>query len=268
MSWLRRVTDSADTLKHRRDNIRRLSEALPVGLIDATAEHLDDWQVALTVSPSAVQTYTCHVRAFYRWCVTNDLRQDDPSGRLPVPKLPRRLPRPIPERDLRLAFRCATGDMLVWLALAGWCGLRAGEIARLRSDSIIDEHDGMLLRVAGKGGKERIVPASEEVASLVRGVRSGRRGPLFLRPSGSPATPNHVTVTSSDFLHGLGLPYTLHTLRHRFGTELYRLCRDIRQVQEVMGHADPATTAGYVAIAASKTTKSVNRLGRSLPKAS
>lgn len=266
MSWLRRVTDRQETLNHRRDNLRRVARALPVELIEATADHLDTWQASLTVAVSSVHTYTNHVVAFYRWCQESGHRDDNPAEYLPRPRLPYRLPRPIPERDLRLAFKCATGDMVVWLALAGWCGLRAGEIARLRGEDVISEGGTMLLHVDGKGGKERIVPVPKEVEPLIRRVH--KRGRLFLRPSGSPATPDYVSHVASEFLHGIGLPYTLHQLRHRFGTELYRVCKDIRQVQEVMGHASPSTTAGYVAVVGSRTAKSVNRLGRSLPKAS
>lgn len=265
LEWLRRKTSSKDTLKHRHDNLRRLAERLkPVDLLDATAADLDKWQSSLTVSRSAVMTYTSHTRGFYRWLKDTGRREDDPSEGLPIPKLPRRLPRPIPERDLTLAFKCADHTMTVWLALAGWCGLRAGEISRLRSDSFIDDSNGMLIRIEGKGGKERMVPVPEEVAALLRQVIV--RGPLFRTPTGKKATPSYVSATASEFFRQLGLPYVLHQCRHRFGTEHYRLCKDIRLTQELMGHASPATTAGYIAVSQARTTKSMQRLGKTLPK--
>lgn len=264
LSWLRRVTQRQATIGHRRDNIRRLGASLPVPLIDATPEHLDTWQANLTVSASSVHTYTSHARAFYHWLRTVErYRDDDPTEALPRPRLGRRLPRPIPEKDLKLAFRCAKGDLVVWLALAGWCGLRAGEIARLRGDDVREEDGRMYLHVDGKGGKERVVPVPDELKPMMRAAT--RRGRLFIRPMGGPATPQYVTVTVSRFMRGIGLPYTLHQLRHRFGTELYRISKDIRLTQEVMGHSDPRTTSGYVAIATVGTAKALNRLGRSLP---
>lgn len=265
IEWLRRVTGSADTIKHRRDNLRRLARQIkPVELIHATAADLDKWQSNLRVSRSAIMTYTCHTRAFYRWLKETGRRDDDPSASLPIPQLPKRLPRPIPEKHLELAFQCASHTMTVWLALAGWCGLRAGEIARLRGDSVIDEPTGMLLRIEGKGGKERMVPVPDEVATLLRQVIV--RGPLFRSPTGKKASPNYVSSTASEFFRQLGQPYVLHQLRHRFGTEHYRLCKDIRITQELMGHSSPATTAQYIAVSQARTTKSMRRLGKTLPK--
>lgn len=266
LQWLRRTTDRAATHKHRRDNLWRLARTLPVALIRATVQHLDNWQAELAarVKPTTVQTYTAHVRAFYQWAQQHHYRDDNPADELPMPRIGKRLPRPIPEKDLRLAMRCATGDMLVWLALAGWCGLRAGEIARLDGNSVLDEPEAMLLHVDGKGGKERTVPVPADLAPMLRGVR--KRGRLFLRASGNPVTPNDVSHYSAEFLRSIGLPYVLHQLRHRFGTEFYKISKDIRQTQDLMGHSSPATTSGYVAVAQQAAVKPVNRLGRSLPK--
>lgn len=264
LDWLRRVTESADTLKHRCDVLRRVDRSLPVPLHEATAEQLDQWQAGLRISRSAVATYTSHVRGFFTWLQDSGRRDDNPAAKLPQPRIQQRLPRPIPERHLKLAFRVATGDMTVWLALAGWCGLRAGEIARLRSDDVLDEDDGMLLHVHGKGGRERVVPVPADVAPLVR--RARRPGVLFRRPRGGPATSGYISQTAGTFLRGVGLPYTLHQLRHRFGTEFYRISKDIRQTQELMGHSTPATTSLYVAVVQRAAQKPLNRLGKSLPK--
>lgn len=266
LQWQRRRSDRAETLRHRRDNLVRLERRLPVPLLEATAEHLDTWQSGLKVCPSSIGTYTSHVRAFYLWAYDCGLRADNPAESLPMPKLPRRYPRPIPEKDLTTAFTCATGDLVVWLALAGWCGLRAAEIALLTAERVIDEGDGMYLRVDGKGGKERIVPVPTDVAPLVR--QYIRRGPLFYRPKGGVATGGYISKVSSDFFQGVGLPYTLHTLRHRFGTQHYKLTRDIRATGDLMGHVSTSTTALYVAIAQGTTAKGVERLGKTLPKRS
>ena len=72
---------------------------------------------------------------------------------------------------------------------------------------------------------------------------------MFRRHDGQsgPNTPHTVSRLSNEHLHACGLPATLHQLRHRFGTETYRYKRDLRMVQDLLGHADPATTAGYAA---------------------
>lgn len=265
LSWLRRVTDRRATLRDRRNMLRRLSRNLPCPLVAATESDLDEWQAALNVCPSSVQTYTSHVRAFYAWAQERGKRDDNPARILPLPKIPERKPHPIPEDALRLAFRCASSEMALWLALAGWCGYRAGEIALMRETSIIDDKEGMLLRVDGKGGKERIVPAPRVIEPMIRGAL--RRGPLFRTPTGLPANGQYVTKTCSAFFASIGLPYTLHALRHRFGTEHYKLCKDIRTTQELMGHSSPSTTAKYIALSQRAGSRSMDRLGKSLPTA-
>lgn len=268
LDWLRRKTSRVETHHQRHDNLRRIHRWLQTHrgttLEAATASDLNAWQLSLTVAPTSVNTYTSHLRGYYRWLHDAGHRKDDPSASLPRNKLPKRLPRPIPENHLELAFRCADPTMTVWLALAGWCGLRAGEIARLRGDSVIDDPGGMLLRIDGKGGHERIVPVPDEVAELLRLVMT--RGPLFRRPQGLPASPSYVSRVSSEFFRQLGLPYTLHWCRHRFGTQHYKLCKDIRLTQDLMGHASPSTTAMYVAVSRPAAVRSIQRLARSIPK--
>lgn len=263
LSWLRRITDSTATLRDRRDNLRRLSRNLPVPLLDATESDLDRWQASLAVSRSSILTYTTHIRAFYAWAQEHRRRVDNPALALPLPKLPQRKPRPIPEGDLKLAFRCADAEMMLWLALAGWMGCRAGEISRIEDTSVIDERDGMLLRIDGKGGKERIVPVPKVMEPMIRGAL--RKGRLFRTPTGLRANGHYVTKTTSNFFASIGVGYTLHQLRHRFGTQHYRLCRDIRQTQELMGHTSPSTTAKYIELSQRGGSRSMNRLGKSLP---
>lgn len=265
LRYLKRTGARKETIKHRRDNLRRLSRALRIPLLEATSKDLDRWQDGLTVSLSSVQTYTGHVRAFYRWAHDTHRRDDNPALELPMPSIGRRLPRPIPEAHLKLAFNCADLEMQVWLGLSGWCGLRCFEIAGLSDNSLIDDETGMLLRFEGKGGKERIVPVPADLQPLIRAV--AKRGRWFRTPTGLPATGQYVSATASAFFKSIGLAYTLHWCRHRFGTEHYKLCRDIRATQELLGHASPATTALYVQVAQRGMNKTMDRLGKSLPTA-
>ncbi|WP_091305301.1 tyrosine-type recombinase/integrase [Amycolatopsis tolypomycina] len=276
LDYLRRCGMRQKTIDHRRDNVRRLARQLELlrvtgGLLAATSRDLTRWQSGLTVSTSSVQTYTGHTRAFYRWLRSAHHRDDDPAADLPMPRLPRRKPHPIPEKDLALAFRCADARMQVWLGLAGWCGLRAGEIAGLNDTSLVEvdvDEDGdptntLLLRVDGKGGKERIVPIPEAMHLMIRSVAC--RGRWFRTATGLLATGNYVSTTASQFFTGIGMPYTLHWCRHRFGTQHYRLCKDIRATQELLGHSNPSTTALYVELAQRTAVTTVNHLGKTLP---
>ena len=136
--------------------------------------------------------------------------------------------------------------------LAGWAGLRAKEIALLRRECVLDAAATPVLLVAWdatKGHFERVVPMSGFVLGEVVPYLP-RSGWVFRRGDGGrgPNRPSRVSHLAADYLHGAGIPATLHQLRHWFGTEVYRLTKDLRLVQELLGHQDPATTAGYAAI--------------------
>lgn len=164
-----------------------------------------------------------------------------------VPKRPRYLPRPINDTDLALAMVTADPRTRVILALAGFAGLRAVEIARLKRDDVLDRNDPPMLLVHGKGDKPRTVPLSELLLAELRAYGLPNRGPVIRRLDGlhTHVSPSLVSHTANRHLHGIGIPDTLHSLRHRTGTVLYRKTRDIRLVQDVLGHASPASTAIY-----------------------
>jgi integrase len=93
------------------------------------------------------------------------------------------------------------------------------------------------------------VPLHPLVVDELRAQRGVRRGPVVTRPDGSrghcqPWTISHV---ANRYLHGIGIPDTLHSLRHRFGTAVYRASRDLRLTQELLGHSTPIMTALYAA---------------------
>jgi integrase/recombinase XerC len=169
--------------------------------------------------------------------------------RLPLPRLPQRLPRPISEDDLALAIATADDRVRAMLLLAAYCGLRACEIARLRPEDISASPDGTVLVVRhGKGDKMRVVPChSLAHAALKRlPVVDGWYFPRRDGQRGSRAA-YLVSRDANDHLHDLGIADTLHSLRHRYGSQLYQASRDLRMVQSVLGHSSPVTTSGYAA---------------------
>lgn len=255
------------TIEHRLGQLDRLDRWLgDTALMDATPEQLEAWQRSLRVCASSVQTYTSHVCAFYRWAHGANLIAVDPSARLVQPKIKRRMPRPIPDDHLDLALMAAPigSDMHAWLLLAGYCGLRAGEIAVMeRSDFRPDGDGGAFLTVHGKGGKQRIVRVPPIVLERLSNQMS-QPGVMFRRPEGGPVTPNYVSVTSSEFLANLKLPYTLHTLRHRFATALLEAGVDIRYIQEALGHQSLSTTMVYLGYSARRGAAGVDALASRL----
>lgn len=136
----------------------------------------------------------------------------DPAKRLPQPKLPRLLPRPI---DLRKALDNAPdARMRAFLALAAYAGLRCTEIAGLSRHDVLDRADPPVLIAHGKRNKDRVVPMCQTVidALLAHGMPS--RGPIFGRLDGKPgATSAHrVTTVMSEYLAELEIDGRMHTL--------------------------------------------------------
>src|SRR5260221_8601025 len=132
LSYLRQCGFSHRTVYQRNRSLIRLAAVLPVPLMDATAPMLADWREGLTCGEEAVKHYVGDARQFYAWAVDQDLRDDNPAAKLPVPRTGRRLPRPISEEDLWLALAAPPERIRPWLVLAGGARLRAQEIARLR----------------------------------------------------------------------------------------------------------------------------------------
>jgi len=235
----------------RKRALARLTAALAVPLLSAGSGDLADWRASLTVGDDAVVAYVSHIRSFYDWCVAEGLRAENPAAGLPVPRLGRRLPRPIAEADLMDALAAAPRRIRLMIVLAAWAGLRACELALLRRECIMDTVTPPVLLIAGnatKGRNERIVPLSSFVLEEIRLARIPSSGHVFRRMDGRPGPnePWRVSQLVNRHLHRHGIGATLHSLRHRYGTQFYRASgRDLRLTQETMGHARPETTAGY-----------------------
>lgn len=186
-----------------------------------------------------------HLHCFYEWAVLEGHGDDDPTTRIIRPKLPRLLPRPINDDDLDRAIALAPSTMKAWLVLAAYAGLRCAELSRLdTTDVVFGDH---VLLVRGKGTKERVVPMHPVVEEALRPHSSGRSRPVFVHDSGERYDPAWISRRVSRYLSELSIDATAHQLRHWFGSRTYKACRDIRVVQELMGHANPITTAGYAA---------------------
>lgn len=216
-------------------------------LLSTNLEILTQWREELTVGPASVLAYAAGIRGFYKWALRQRLIQESPAEFIPLPRLGRRLPRPIREDDLELAIDTAPFRIRPWLVLAAYAGLRCCEISRLRREDVLDSavNPGLMLR--GKGDKERWVPMSPYVWHEIRPTLP-RRGWLYLRQDRTgPISPSIVTQRGNWHLSECGLHDTMHQLRHRYGTRVQQACHDIRVTQELMGHQSPNSTAGYAA---------------------
>lgn len=125
------------------------------------------------------------------------------------------------------------------LRLAAEVGMRRAEVARSHSRDLMEDLVGFSLIVHGKGGKNRIVPLPQSLGRTL----STLEGYYFPGNDDGHLSPRYVGKLIRDLLPG---DWTMHTLRHRFGTRAYALTSDLLLVQEMLGHASPTTTRRYV----------------------
>ncbi len=104
------------------------------------------------------------------------------------------------------------------------------------------------------------MPLHPVVLEALRCLPMPRTGAIFVRPRGGRFTGNRLSVVISAYLSEHGIDATAHQCRHWFATETYAACHDIRIVQELLGHSDPSTTAGYVAYSHVDATAAVASL--------
>jgi site-specific recombinase XerD len=243
------------TIYGRHRTILRLTKWVGGPVLYLTEEQMQGWQKQRSreIQPEPLRTETSHLRQFYRWAQREGFRTDDPTLRLVMPRVRRRVPRPIRDQSLADAMLNADPAMAAMLALASFAGLRACEIGALDWSEVgLGDRDAKIRVEEGKGGHGRLVPMSKALADVLSRLPT-RKGPVIIRRDGRPGPvgAHTVSVRVNTFLHDMGIAETLHQCRHRFGTTTYQACQDLRAVQELLGHSSPATTAIY-ALAASK----------------
>ncbi len=204
------------------------------------------------------------MRSFYQWLLRENLIQEDPTLLLDAPKLGRKLPDSLSEDDVdrllaapdvKIALELRDRAMLEVLYA---CGLRVSELVGLQLAQVNTQQG--VLRITGKGGKERQVPMGEE--SLWWYERYLREARSSLLPEGASdvAFPSKRgrQMTRQTFWHrikqyavraGVNTSLSPHTLRHAFATHLVNHGADLRVVQLLLGHSDLSTTQIYTHVA-------------------
>jgi integrase/recombinase XerC len=227
--------------------LERWLNLLGSDLVNTTPQQLRDWRESLKVAPNSVINYVTGIRSFYRWAQITGLIPINPSVDIPIPSRRKGRPRPISDDLLRQAILNAPRRIRPWLFLAALAGLRCAEIAGLRREDILDSADDPVIIVMGKGGKERIIPLSPQLWHELLEYGLPKSGIIFPRYDGAKGAnkPKMLSRITNDYLRSVEITETLHQLRHRFGTKAYAVHKDLRVVQELMGHASPSTTAGY-----------------------
>ena len=204
------------------------------------------------------------LKRFYQFLVRDGRVRVDPTLKLDAPKKPQRFPKTLTEGDVEALLRePRVEDTLglrdrAMLEVLYASGLRVSELVRLKLAEV--SADQGVVRVFGKGAKERLVPLGEEaLAWLARYGRDAR--PALLKGRASPflfVTGRGAPMTRQAFWHLLkkraaravpGKSLSPHTLRHAFATHLLNHGADLRVVQLLLGHADISTTQIYTHVA-------------------
>lgn len=249
-------------------DVRRLAVHLTARGVNqpnaVTAAHLRSFIYDLKdlgLAPSSIRREISAVRTFYRFLVGEGYVAHDPSARLETPKAWHRLPEVLTVAEVEALLAAPTPDEpLGWrdralLEVAYGTGVRVSELVGLAvGDLWFDE---ALVRVLGKGNKERLVPIGRRAlgAAAVYGreIRPGltrestASGRFFLNYRGRPLSRVGAwgIIKRAAARAGLKKRVTPHTLRHSFATHLLEGGADLRAVQEMLGHADLATTQIY-----------------------
>ena len=221
------------------------------------------------LAASSVARRVASIRGFLRFLGDEGLVQGDPGRRLVVPKQPQRLPKALARDQVDRLLAAARGEDPVALRDAALLellyatGARVSEAVGLDLDDVLGD-DGIvdLIRLFGKGGKQRIVPVGSYAraaldAYLVRGrpaLLAGRRGTpaLFLGARGARLSRQNAWLVIRRVAERaeLGIELSPHSLRHSFATHLLEGGADVRVVQELLGHASVATTQIYTRVTA------------------
>lgn len=211
-------------------------------------------------SPATINRKTACLRSFYRHLRREELIGTDPTAALSPPTKSRKLPRVLTYAEVkRLLESVGESDPIglrdrALLEVMYGCGLRASEAVGLDVNEV-DLRRGFV-RPHGKGNKERIVPLGRQAAAAAgRYLRSGRpelvgsraQSRLFVNFRGGPLTRQGLYKIIRRRAKEVGLEGKMspHTLRHSFATHLLSGGCDLRSVQEMLGHADVATTQLY-----------------------
>jgi len=223
------------------------------------------------LATSSVARILSAVRGLHRFLTEEGVTVVDAASQVRPPKLPRRLPKAIPVEEVTRLLAAAAGDDPVslrntaLLELLYATGARVSEAVALNVDDLLEEE---VIRLFGKGGKERIVPLGSyarraleaylvraRAVFIARGTERARRTPgdtaaLFLGARGARMSRQSAWEIIRDAAEAVGVAASPHTLRHSFATHVLEGGADVRVVQELLGHASVSTTQIYTLVTA------------------
>jgi len=204
------------------------------------------------------------IKSFFHFLVAEGFIRDDPTATLDSPRVKKYLPRAISQEDVEKLLEApgqseeprTLRDRAI-LELLYATGMRVSELVALNEGDV--DLASASVRCFGKGGKERVIPIYDRAVQAieayvakgrVRLVRDAEQKALFLNQRGMRLTRQGLWLIVKGYVKGAGIkvPVTPHTLRHSFATHMLRGGADLRNVQELLGHANIATTQVYTQV--------------------
>ncbi len=290
---LESVEEFLEDLEHRKGFSANTTKSYRSDLEQFTGFLASEWGVSETrihldrVDPLTLRSFLAHLhqrgtarssiarklaalRSFFRYLVREGRLTKNPTRLVSTPRLDKKIPARLEENEVTrfldgpdLSTPLGRRDRAI-LELIYATGLRVGELVGL--DRSVTDGDEMLVRVLGKGGKERIVPFGEPAAeALDRYLRDRavlvRRGQgtdaLFLNARGGRLTARSVHRLVRKYLNQAALHSGLspHSLRHAFATHLLERGADLRSIQELLGHSSLSTTQKYTHLSKEQLVK-------------
>jgi len=268
--WMERGLSENTLAAYRRDLSlydEWLGEQTAESLLTAGSSQIQSYlglKLRQGASPRSSARFLSAARSFYRWALREGHIVEDPTLRIESPKQGRPLPKSLSETDverllgapdLELALEFRDRTMLEMLYA---CGLRVSELVGLQVEQV-GLNQG-IVRVLGKGGKERLVPMGEEALDWLIQYMRGPRIELLKGQSSNVLFPSNRSreMTRQTFWYriklygeraGIQTHLSPHTLRHAFATHLLNHGADLRVVQMLLGHSDLSTTQIYTHVA-------------------
>lgn len=268
--WLERGL-SANTLASYQSDLRHAAVWLALeegtGLGRASRVHLQAYLASLVgqrLKPRTSARRLSSLRQFYQWAVRESIVETDATALIDAPRLGRPLPKSLSESEVEALLAAPDLDSpegerdRCMLEVLYATGLRVSELVGLSADQISLAQG--LVRVTGKGGKERLVPMGDEAADWIRRFAAGARRELlgerqcnafFPTRRGSGMTRQAFWYRIRKYAQAAGITAALspHTLRHAFATHLLNHGADLRVVQLLLGHSSLSTTQIYTHVA-------------------
>jgi len=267
--WLEKGL-SKNTLASYRNDLNQLAEWSAKNNKSLESIAKEDIQTFLAarfekhISARSSARFLSCIRGFFIFLLRENLIKEDPSALIDNPKLGRPLPKSLSEAEVESLLAapdvsCALGlrDRTM-LEVIYACGLRVSELVGLEI-SMVNLRQGVV-RVTGKGSKERLVPLGSEAMHWIQRYLEAGRPELMKHAQGHILFPSNrgQPMTRQTFWHrlkeyalksGIDKPLSPHTLRHAFATHLLNHGADLRVVQLLLGHSDLSTTQIYTHIA-------------------